>query len=203
MTRPSTRTQVQTMKLDESQTQVASWVPAEGHLRVIGGAGSGKTGTLAMLVAKLVLVEGVSPESIYVTTFGNKAGGELIARLEPLIGTEHLAAMSVGTFHSLGRRALAALDTKAWAMARCLDLGAKQRGSGVPSSKMLWRSARDRQAVFAVRRSARLPHASRGAGACWWGDSHHGPDGHKLSGPGPGLDPGGRQQEGPEGLGLR
>jgi DNA helicase-2/ATP-dependent DNA helicase PcrA len=141
VTRPSTRTQVQTMKLDESQTQVASWVPAEGHLRVIGGAGSGKTGTLAMLVAKLVLVEGVSPESICVTTFGNKAGGELIARLEPLIGTEHLAAMSVGTFHSLGRRALAALDTKAWAMARCLDLGAKQRGSGVPSSKMLWRSA--------------------------------------------------------------
>jgi DNA helicase-2/ATP-dependent DNA helicase PcrA len=129
------------MILDDSQKAVANWSPSDGNLRVVGGAGAGKTGTLAMLVAKLVLVDEVPPERICVTVYNKDAGAELRTRLEPLVGTENLERMSVGTFHSLGRRWMDREEPGMWNMSRCIDLPARSRATGVPSVRQLWQNA--------------------------------------------------------------
>jgi DNA helicase-2/ATP-dependent DNA helicase PcrA len=130
------------VKLDATQKAVASWdFKKQGNLRVVGGAGSGKTGTLAYTVAKALLVDGVPPERICVMAFNRDAAREIRRRLEGLVGTANLEAMSVGTFHAIGRRWLAASDPAAWDMTKCIDLPASSRTRGVPSLKMLWRRA--------------------------------------------------------------
>ena len=76
-----------------------------GHLRVLAGAGSGKTRVLIHRIAWLIGVEGVSPQSILAVTFTNKAAGEMRARLEPMLRTP-ARAMWVGTFHGTAHRLL-------------------------------------------------------------------------------------------------
>jgi len=66
-------------------------------IRVVAGAGTGKTAVIAERFRRLVK-GGVAPSSILVMTFTERAAAEMRTRIESLIGA---AAPSVGTFHSI------------------------------------------------------------------------------------------------------
>ena len=68
-----------------------------GPVRVVAGAGTGKTAVIAERFRRLVAA-GVPPEAILVMTFTERAAGEMRARIEAAIAG---AAPAVGTFHSV------------------------------------------------------------------------------------------------------
>ncbi len=68
-----------------------------GPIRVVAGAGTGKTAVIAERFRRL-FAAGVSPSSILVMTFTERAAAEMRQRIEDLIDA---AAPSVGTFHSI------------------------------------------------------------------------------------------------------
>ena len=71
----------------------------EGTVRIIAGAGSGKTRVLAYRYAYLVDVLGIDPGNILCLTFTNKAAAEMRNRINRLIGGEH-ASDFICTIHS-------------------------------------------------------------------------------------------------------
>ncbi len=73
-------------------------------IRVVAGAGTGKTAVIAERFRRLVKAR-VAPSSILVMTFTERAAAEMRARIENLIGAE---APAVGTFHSMALRWLRA-----------------------------------------------------------------------------------------------
>lgn len=76
----------------------------EGYVRVIAGAGSGKTKTLSHRFAYIVQNLGVPPNNILSITFTNKAAGEMKKRIRRLIGDNDTAYIS--TYHGLCHRIL-------------------------------------------------------------------------------------------------
>jgi DNA helicase II / ATP-dependent DNA helicase PcrA len=68
-----------------------------GPVRVVAGAGTGKTAVIAERFRRLV-AEGAPPDSILVMTFTDRAASEMRQRIEDLIGAP---APAVGTFHSI------------------------------------------------------------------------------------------------------
>jgi len=68
-----------------------------GPVRVVAGAGTGKTAVIAERFRRLVK-GGASPNSILVMTFTDRAAAEMRDRIEDLIGT---AAPAVSTFHAI------------------------------------------------------------------------------------------------------
>jgi DNA helicase-2/ATP-dependent DNA helicase PcrA len=68
-----------------------------GPVRVVAGAGTGKTAVIAERFRRLV-AGGASPDSILVMTFTERAAAEMRQRIEDLIGAP---APAVGTFHSI------------------------------------------------------------------------------------------------------
>lgn len=93
------------MLLDElNEEQRAAASQTEGAVMIVAGAGSGKTRTLTYRVAHL-LEKGVSPYSILLLTFTNKAAKEMRTRIESLVG-EGAKAILMGTFHSVAARIL-------------------------------------------------------------------------------------------------
>jgi DNA helicase-2/ATP-dependent DNA helicase PcrA len=68
-----------------------------GPIRVVAGAGTGKTAVIAERFRRLV-ASGIPPGSILVMTFTERAAAEMRQRIEDLIGA---AAPAVGTFHSV------------------------------------------------------------------------------------------------------
>jgi DNA helicase-2/ATP-dependent DNA helicase PcrA len=90
--------------LNPQQHQAVTAAP--GPALVIAGAGSGKTRTLTYRVAYLV-ENGVSPSSILLLTFTNKAAREMLERVTALVPHD-LAGLWSGTFHSIGNRILRA-----------------------------------------------------------------------------------------------
>ncbi len=67
---------------------------------VIAGPGTGKTRVVTYKLAYL-LEQGVDPESIFCTTFTNKAATELKEKVRALLGNSNLEFPWVGTFHSV------------------------------------------------------------------------------------------------------
>jgi ATP-dependent DNA helicase UvrD/PcrA len=83
------------MRLGTEQRAAAAI--AGGPVRVVAGAGTGKTAVIAERFQRLV-AGGAAPGSILVMTFTERAAAEMRQRIEDQIGA---AAPSVGTFHSV------------------------------------------------------------------------------------------------------
>lgn len=79
--------------------QLEAVTTTEGYVRVIAGAGSGKTGTLTARYLYLVEELGVSPENILCVTFTNKAAAEMKKRIRQSLPDGDLGRIM--TFHSL------------------------------------------------------------------------------------------------------
>jgi DNA helicase-2/ATP-dependent DNA helicase PcrA len=78
----------------------------DGPCCVLAGAGSGKTRVLTMRIGRLVAECGIPARNILAVTFTRKAAGEMVERLEPIIGASALEDLNVGTFHSICYRIL-------------------------------------------------------------------------------------------------
>ena len=83
--------------LNDKQSEAVK--ATEGKVRIIAGAGSGKTRVLAYRYAYLVDVLGIDPGNILCLTFTNKAAQEMRNRINRLIGGEH-ASDFICTIHS-------------------------------------------------------------------------------------------------------
>ncbi len=81
--------------LNEEQRQAVT--TTEGYVRVIAGAGSGKTRALTHRFAYLVNELGISASNILCATFTNKAAGEMKRRIRSMIGDNDGGYIS--TFH--------------------------------------------------------------------------------------------------------
>ena len=68
-----------------------------GPVRVVAGAGTGKTAVIAERFRRL-LKAGAAPSSILVMTFSDRAAAEMRERIEDLTG---VTAPGVGTFHAI------------------------------------------------------------------------------------------------------
>ena len=89
---------------------------------VLAGPGTGKTEVLVLRALRLMIVEGVPPESIVLTTFTNRAAAELSERIELRIdeilqkpsmsGAErpNTSGMWIGTLHSVAYDVLRQFD---------------------------------------------------------------------------------------------
>jgi DNA helicase-2/ATP-dependent DNA helicase PcrA len=65
----------------DAQQRQAIEPPAATSLFIVAGPGTGKTASLTLRILKLVLVDGIQPQSILATTFTNKAAEELRSRV--------------------------------------------------------------------------------------------------------------------------
>lgn len=77
----------------------------EGFVRVIAGAGSGKTKLLVSRYAYLVSICGVDPQNILCVTFTNKAAAEMKKRVRALIGEGYDTGL-ICTYHGFCARLL-------------------------------------------------------------------------------------------------
>lgn len=70
------------------------------YLRIIAGAGSGKTRVLIARIAHLIYDLGIHPGSILAITFTNKAANEMKQRLQTLL-SDQAAGVHISTIHAL------------------------------------------------------------------------------------------------------
>ncbi len=89
--------------LNESQKEAVT--ATEGYIRVIAGAGTGKTRALTHRYAYLVEELGISPANILCITFTNKAANEMKRRIKAMLGAEFDTSF-VATLHSFCTRVL-------------------------------------------------------------------------------------------------
>lgn len=89
-------------QLDEQKLKAVK--TTEGYVRVIAGAGSGKTRALTYRYAYIVDELGESTANIACVTFTNKAADEIKERIQAMLGDQDLGYIC--TFHSLGYQIL-------------------------------------------------------------------------------------------------
>lgn len=89
-------------KLNENQREAATTI--DGPMLVLAGAGSGKTHTMISRLAYMI-DNGISPKSILLLTFTNKAAKEMIDRAKSLCG-EVADDVLASTYHSFCTRML-------------------------------------------------------------------------------------------------
>ena len=97
--------------LSKEQEKIV-FAPLE-HIKVIAGAGAGKTETLTRRIAYLLLVHNVKPSEIVAFTFTEKATQAMKERIYQRVGliagpqkTTTLGEMYIGTIHSFAKRIL-------------------------------------------------------------------------------------------------
>lgn len=88
-----------------NEKQLEAVMTTEGYLRVIAGAGSGKTKLLVSRYAYLVKEYGIDSANILCVTFTNKAAGEMKRRIRSLIGQEYDTSL-ICTYHGFCVRVL-------------------------------------------------------------------------------------------------
>ena len=81
-----------------NEAQKKALTTTEGYIRVIAGAGSGKTRALAARFAYLVEAIGILPGNILCVTFTNKSANEMRQRIHRLTGDNDTGYIC--TFHS-------------------------------------------------------------------------------------------------------
>ena len=89
--------------LNEKQREAV--LGTEGYVRVIAGAGSGKTKLLVSRYAYLVQEYGIDSSNILCVTFTNKAAGEMKRRIRALIGDGYDVSL-ICTYHGFCNRLL-------------------------------------------------------------------------------------------------
>lgn len=89
--------------LNKSQKEAATYL--DSHLRIIAGAGSGKTRVVTYRIAYLIEECGIDPRKILAITFTNKAANEMKERVNNIVGI-HGAGALVCTIHSFCVRVL-------------------------------------------------------------------------------------------------
>ena len=96
-----------------SESQKNAVLSKKRYIRVIAGAGAGKTETLTRKIVSLLLVEKVPPSSIVAFTFTEKAAqsmkSRVYERVKQLGGEEqcaHIGEMFIGTIHAYCLRIL-------------------------------------------------------------------------------------------------
>lgn len=89
--------------LNDAQKQAV--IDESKHLRIIAGAGSGKTRVLTMRIAYLIEQKNVRPYNILAITFTNKAAKEMKNRVIEMLG-ENGTGTHISTIHSLCMRIL-------------------------------------------------------------------------------------------------
>ncbi len=87
-----------------NEQQLDAVTSTEGYVRIIAGAGSGKTRTLTRRYAYIADELGISTANILCLTFTNKAAAEMKKRIRRMIGDSDTGL--IGTFHSFCRRML-------------------------------------------------------------------------------------------------
>jgi DNA helicase-2/ATP-dependent DNA helicase PcrA len=90
-------------KLNEQQLEAVT--ETEGFVRVIAGAGSGKTKALTSRYAYIVEALGVNSSNILCVTFTNKAAQEMRKRVKRLVG-ENSDLSYITTYHGFCVRVL-------------------------------------------------------------------------------------------------
>lgn len=89
--------------LNEQQYLAATYL--DSHLRIIAGAGSGKTRVITYRIAYLIENVGVDAAKILAITFTNKAANEMRERVRQVVG-DYAGASLICTIHSLCVRIL-------------------------------------------------------------------------------------------------
>ena len=89
--------------LNPKQKQAATYL--DSHLRIIAGAGSGKTRVLTYRIAYLIEEIGIEPRHILAITFTNKAANEMKERVIDILG-DYASGTLLCTIHSLCVRIL-------------------------------------------------------------------------------------------------
>jgi len=90
-------------QLNDKQKEAV--IDESNHLRIIAGAGSGKTRVLTMRIAYLIEQKNVKPFNILAITFTNKAAKEMKNRINEMLGDSGSGA-HISTIHSLCMRIL-------------------------------------------------------------------------------------------------
>ncbi len=85
------------MQLNQAQKEVIRTL--EDNVLLIASAGTGKTNTLSMRIAKVISLGLAKPEEILCLTFTNKACREMRDRVETVVG-EKAGEIVIRTFHS-------------------------------------------------------------------------------------------------------
>ena len=68
------------------------------HLRIIAGAGSGKTRVLTMRIAYLIEQKHINPKNVLAITFTNKAANEMKNRISEMLGEAGDGAFNYSLF---------------------------------------------------------------------------------------------------------
>ncbi|WP_199926726.1 UvrD-helicase domain-containing protein [Brevibacillus brevis] len=108
----------------------------EKHLRIIAGAGSGKTETICAKTAYLITMEDVQPSRICMVTFTRKAADEMKERVNTFLGTEN-SNVRIGTFHSIFQTLFTQLVKQVPACASVGVTGKKEEDSDEKFNKLL------------------------------------------------------------------
>ena len=87
-------------------------------LVIVAGPGTGKTRTLTVRIAHLILERQIASENILAITFTNKAAGEMRERLSRLLGDEVAGRVTIRTFHAFGAMLLRQHAERGWGSAR-------------------------------------------------------------------------------------
>ena len=90
--------------LNEKQYEAVS--SPKQYLRIIAGAGSGKTRVLTYRIAYLIEKFNVRPYQILAITFTNKVAREMNERTAALLPNYDLTGLTISTFHSFCARFL-------------------------------------------------------------------------------------------------
>ncbi|MDL2223835.1 UvrD-helicase domain-containing protein [Bacteroidales bacterium OttesenSCG-928-M06] len=88
-----------------NEKQIQAVIETEGYIRVIAGAGSGKTRALATRFAYIVNELGINPANILCVTFTNKAALEMRSRVKKMIGNDYDLSY-ITTYHGFCVRVL-------------------------------------------------------------------------------------------------
>jgi len=97
-------------KTKANPQQLEAILATDGPVLIIAGPVSGKTFTLVERIVYLITHKGVTPESLFVVTFTDKAARELTTRISNRLSELgikfNLNEMYLGTFHSICLRIL-------------------------------------------------------------------------------------------------